>query len=112
MNYGIVTEFNPFHNGHKYLVDSLKSDGVSTVTAVMSGNFVQRGEPAVINVNLRAEAALNSGVDLVLSLPLPYSVLTAEKFAFSGVNILDSLNCLDSIAFGSESNNKENYHIK
>lgn len=107
MNYGIVTEFNPFHNGHKYLVDSLKSDGVSTVTAVMSGNFVQRGEPAVINVNLRAEAALNSGVDLVLSLPLPYSVLTAEKFAFSGVNILDSLNCLDSIAFGSESNNKE-----
>lgn len=107
MNYGIVTEFNPFHNGHKYLVDFLKEKDNSTVTAVMSGNFVQRGEPAIMNVNLRAEAALKSGVDLVLSLPLPYSILTAEKFAFAGVNILDSLNCLDSIAFGSESNNKE-----
>lgn len=107
MNYGIVTEFNPFHNGHKYLVDSLKNDGVSTVTAVMSGNFVQRGEPALLSVNSRAEAALNSGVDLILSLPLPYSILTAEKFALSGVSVLDSLRCLDSIAFGSESNNKE-----
>jgi len=72
MNYGIVAEFNPFHNGHKYLVDSLKQNENSVVTAVMSGNFVQRGEPAVIDVNLRTEMALNSGVDLVLSLPLPY----------------------------------------
>ncbi len=107
MNYGIVTEFNPFHNGHKYLVDSLKSATSSTVTAVMSGNFVQRGEPALLSVNVRAEAALNSGVDLLLSLPLPYSILTAEKFAFSGIKILDALNCLDSIAFGSESADKE-----
>lgn len=105
MNYGIVTEFNPFHNGHKYLVDSLKSDGASTVTAVMSGNFVQRGEPALMSVNVRAEMALSSGVDLLLSLPLPYSVLTAEKFAFSGVNILNSLKCLDTLSFGSESDN-------
>jgi len=105
LNYGIVTEFNPFHNGHKYLVDSLKSDGASTVTAVMSGNFVQRGEPALMSVNVRAEMALSSGVDLLLSLPLPYSVLTAEKFAFSGVNILNSLNCLDALSFGSESDN-------
>ena len=107
MNYGIVAEFNPFHNGHKYLVESLKQNENDTVTAVMSGNFVQRGEPALADVNLRTEMALESGVDLVLSLPLPYCISTAEKFALSGVTVLDSLNCLDSVAFGSESNNKE-----
>ena len=106
MNYGIVTEFNPFHNGHKYLVDSLKTNDNTIVTAVMSGNFVQRGEPALFDVNLRTRMALISGVDLVLSLPLPYCISTAEKFALAGVTVLDSLNCLDSIAFGSESNNK------
>ena len=107
MNYGIVTEFNPFHNGHKYLVDSLKTDDNTIVTAVMSGNFVQRGEPALFDVNLRTKMALISGVDLVLSLPLPYCISTAEKFALAGVTVLDSMNCLDSIAFGSESNDKK-----
>ncbi len=107
MNYGIVAEFNPFHNGHKYLVDSLKQNENDTVTAVMSGNFVQRGEPAILDVNKRTRMALMSGVDLVLSLPLPYCSATAEKFAFSGVTILDFLNCLDSLGFGSESNDKE-----
>ena len=107
MNYGIVAEFNPFHNGHKYLVDSIKQNENDTVTAVMSGNFVQRGEPAVLDVNLRTKIALMSGVDLVLSLPFPYCSATAEKFALSGVTVLDSLNCLDSLGFGSESNDKE-----
>ncbi len=107
MNYGIVAEFNPFHNGHKYLVDSLKQKENDTVTAVMSGNFVQRGEPAVLDVNLRTKIALMSGVDLVFSLPFPYCSATAEKFALSGVMVLDSLNCLDSLGFGSESNDKE-----
>ena len=107
MNYGIVAEFNPFHNGHKYLVDSLKQNENDTVTAVMSGNFVQRGEPAVLDVNLRTKIALASGVDLVLSLPFPYCSATAEKFALSGVTVLDSLNCLDSLGFGSESNDKK-----
>lgn len=107
MNYGIVTEFNPFHNGHKYLVDSLKTDDNTIVTAVMSGNFVQRGEPAIIDVNSRTKMALSCGVDLVLSLPLPYCISTAEKFALAGVTVLDSMNCLDSIAFGSESNDEE-----
>ncbi len=105
-NYGIVTEFNPFHNGHKYLIDYLKQDGSSTVTAVMSGNFVQRGEPALLNANLRAKTALECGVDLVLQLPSPYSVSTAEKFAFSAVSVLNSLNILDFLAFGSETAEK------
>lgn len=107
MNYGIIAEFNPFHNGHKHLVDSLKKDGDSTVTAVMSGNFVQRGEPALLDINLRTKAAVNCGVDLVLSLPLPYCIATAEKFALAGVTVLDSLKSLDSIAFGSECNSPE-----
>lgn len=107
MNYGIVAEFNPFHNGHKYLVDSLKQNEDDVVVAVMSGNFVQRGEPAILDVNKRTKMALDSGVDLVLSLPFPYCSSTAEKFALSGVTVLDSLNCLHSLGFGSESNNKE-----
>lgn len=107
MNYGIVAEFNPFHNGHKYLVDSLKQNENDTVTAVMSGNFVQRGEPAILDVNKRTQMALECGVDLVLSLPFPYCSATAEKFALSGVTVLDSLKCLDSLGFGSESNDKD-----
>lgn len=73
----------------------------------MSGNFVQRGEPAILDVNKRTRMALESGVDLVLSLPFPYCSATAEKFALSGVTVLDSLNCINSLGFGSESNNKE-----
>ena len=107
LNYGIVAEFNPFHNGHKYLVDSLKQNENDTVTAVMSGNFVQRGEPAILDVNKRTRMALESGVDLVLSLPFPYCSATAERFALSGVTVLDSLNCLHSLGFGSESDSPE-----
>ena len=102
-----MAEFNPFHNGHKYLVDSIKQSENDVVVAVMSGNFVQRGEPAVLDVNKRTKMALDCGVDLVLSLPFPYCIATAERFALSGVTVLDSLNCLHSLAFGSESNNKE-----
>ena len=107
MNYGVVVEFNPFHNGHKYLIDSLKQTEDDTVTAVISGNFVQRGEPAILDVNKRTEMALECGVDLVLSLPLPFCTSTAEKFALAGITVLDSLNTLDFIAFGSESNSPE-----
>jgi predicted nucleotidyltransferase len=85
----------------------LKQQEGDTVTAVMSGNFVQRGEPACMSANLRADAALSSGVDLVLSLPLPYSISSAEKFAFSGVYMLHSLKCIDTLAFGSESDDAE-----
>ena len=73
MNYGIVAEFNPFHNGHKYIVDALKSDESDTVTAVMSESFVQRGECACISPYERTLAALSSGVDLILSLPVAYA---------------------------------------
>ncbi len=102
MNYGIVAEFNPFHNGHKHIVDTLKANGENTVTAVMSESFVQRGECACMSPYERTKAALSSGVDLVLSLPVPYATASAERFALGGVTVLGSLGCIDALGFGSE----------
>ncbi len=100
---GIVSEFNPFHNGHKYLIDSVKEKG-DVVVAVMSGNFVQRGEAALFPKDIRTKAALESGVDIVLELPFLYATASAEKFASSAVKILSSFGC-EKIAFGSENGN-------
>ena len=102
MNYGIVAEFNPFHNGHKYIVDTLKANGENTVTAVMSESFVQRGECACMSPYERTRAALLNGVDLVLSLPVPYATASAERFALGGVTVLGSMGCIDALGFGSE----------
>ena len=106
MNYGIVAEFNPFHNGHRYIVDELKNNGANTVTAVMSGSFVQRGECACVSPYERTEMALKNGVDLVLSLPLVYATASAERFACAGVNILGATGVIDALGFGSECANK------
>lgn len=97
---GIVCEFNPFHNGHKYLIDSVKQQG-DIVVCVMSGNFVQRGEPAIFPKDVRVEMALECGVDIVLELPFVYATASAEIFARNAVKILDSFGC-DTIAFGAE----------
>ena len=102
MNYGIVAEFNPFHNGHKHIVDTLKANGENTVTAVMSESFVQRGECACMSPYERTRAALMSGIDLVLSLPVPYATASAERFAEGGVGVLGELGCIDALGFGSE----------
>lgn len=107
MNYGIVAEFNPFHNGHKYIVDALKANGQNTVTAVMSGSFVQRGECACISPYERTLMALKNGVDLVLSLPVPYATASAERFAGAGVDVLCGLGVIDSLGFGSECGDAE-----
>ncbi len=107
MNYGIVAEFNPFHNGHKHIVDTLKANGENTVTAVMSESFVQRGECACMSPYERTLAALSCGVDLVLSLPVPYATASAERFAEGGVTVLGSLGCIDALSFGSESGDVE-----
>ncbi len=105
MNYGIVAEFNPLHNGHKYLLDLLKQNG-NTVTVVMSESFVQRGEPAFLSPYVRTYAALRCGVDLVLSLPVTYATAGAERFALGGVGVLNALGVVDTLAFGSECGNK------
>jgi predicted nucleotidyltransferase len=104
---GIVCEYNPFHNGHKYQLDRIKEAGFDAVVAVMSGNFVQRGEPAITEKHKRAEAALLNGVDLIIELPLPYSVASAQRFALGSVDILNSLGQVDSLCFGSECGNIE-----
>ncbi len=102
MNYGIVAEFNPFHNGHKHIVDVLKSGGDNTVTAVMSESFVQRGECACISQSERTRMALENGVDLVLSLPVPYATASAERFAAAGVEVLFGSGVADALGFGTE----------
>ncbi len=107
MNYGVVAEFNPLHNGHKFLLDSLKKNPENTVAVVMSESFVQRGECACMSPYARTEAALKCGADLVLSLPVAYATASAERFAIGGISALGSLGCIDTLAFGSESGNAE-----
>lgn len=96
---GIIAEFNPLHNGHKYLINEAKKYGA--VVCAISGNFVQRGDTAIYEKSLRAKAALLCGADLVVELPVCYSMSTAQNFALGGVSMLDSIGC-DSIIFGSE----------
>ena len=102
---GIVSEFNPFHNGHKYLIDAVKADG-DIVVCVMSGNFTQRAEPSIFPKQARAEAALKNGADIVLELPFLYATATAELFAKNAVRILCEFGC-DTIAFGAECEDTE-----
>lgn len=103
---GIVAEYNPFHNGHAYQIEKTRDPengcAATHVAAVMSGNFVQRGEPALLPKADRVRAALAGGVDLVLELPLPWAMSSAENFAYGAVSILDALGCVDAVSFGSE----------
>lgn len=100
---GIVAEFNPLHLGHQYLIQKIKQSSPGGLAVVMSGNYVQRGEPAAFYKWPRALAALSCGADLVLELPVSFSVAGAERFAFGAVSILNALGCVDQLAFGSES---------
>ncbi|MGL5355185.1 MAG: nucleotidyltransferase [Cetobacterium sp.] len=97
---GIVVEYNPFHNGHKYHCLKAREHG-DIVIAVMSGDYVQRGEPALINRWDRAELALKNGVDIVVELPIFYSTQSAEIFSRGALGILHLMN-VDKIVFGSE----------
>lgn len=96
---GIIAEFNPLHTGHKFLIDKAKKQGA--VVCVISGNFVQRGDTAIYEKQLRAKSALMCGADLVLELPVCYSMSTAQNFALGGVSLLDAIGC-DTLMFGSE----------
>lgn len=99
---GIVCEYNPFHNGHKYHMEETRKNGATHIIAVMSGNFVQRGDVAVLDKFKRAEIAVKSGADLVIELPVQYSLSPAELFARGAVYLLCSLGVVDEISFGSE----------
>ena len=101
---GIVAEYNPFHNGHARLIEQTRAQlgAVCPVVCVMSGDFVQRGSPAVYSKFARAEAAVRCGADLVLELPLPWSLSSAEGFARGAVGLLGSLGVVTHLGFGSE----------
>lgn len=100
---GIVAEYNPLHNGHVYHIQESKRLTDSDLTiCVMSGNFTQRGETAIIDKWSRTKMALKAGADLVIELPLLYSISSAENFAYGSMHILDKLGIVDVVSFGSE----------
>lgn len=104
---GVICEYNPFHNGHRHLLEQMRSNGATHIVAVMSGSFVQRGEPASVNKKMRTSWALQNGADLVIELPLPWAMSGAECFARGGVGCLDALGLVDSISFGAENADAE-----
>ena len=102
---GIIAEYNPFHNGHLYHISKSKQEtGAQYVVAVMSGNFVQRGNTSIINKWTKARMALLYGADLVIELPTVYSISSAENFAEGAIKILNSLGVVDTLSFGMEAN--------
>lgn len=101
---GIITEYNPFHAGHQYMIDQIRAEyHADVIVAAMSGDFVQRGEPAIFDKYERARDALLHGVDLVVQIPVMFSTSSAEDFAAGGVAVLRSLGFVDQLVFGSES---------
>ena len=104
---GIICEYNPFHRGHRKQIDRIREQfgQDTTVCCLMSGNFVQRGAPAIVDKSVRAKAAVLAGADLVLELPITYALSSAEGFAAGGVRILS--NFCDALCFGSETADKE-----
>lgn len=103
---GIVAEYNPFHDGHRYQIEtSVRQSLADVVVVAMSGNFVQRGEPAIIDKWKRAEMALRSGADLVIEIPTYFCLSNARTYANAGVELLKGLGGISVISFGSESGN-------
>ena len=103
---GIVAEYNPFHNGHKYhLEESKRLANADYSIAIISGNFVQRGNVSIVDKWTKTQMALANGVDLVIELPTIYSISSAENFAYGAIKTLDALNIVDYVSFGSEFGN-------
>ena len=100
-NVGVIAEFNPFHSGHKHLIDTIKQNDTAVI-CVMSGNYVQRGDAAITDKFTRAKMAVLNGADLVVELPTPWAMSTAQNFATGAVGILSALGITDKIVFGSE----------
>lgn len=105
---GLITEYNPFHNGHQYHIEkAMEVTGADTAVVVMSGDYVQRGTPAIMPKYIRAEMALKCGAGAVFELPVCYATGSAELFAMGAVSLLDSLGIVDSLCFGSECDDLE-----
>lgn len=100
----VITEYNPFHNGHKYQLEEIKKLNNNPLIVIMSGSFTQRGAPSIINKFKKAELAVENGANLVIELPVIYSTSNAEIFSKGAINILNSLNVVDNLYFGAEDN--------
>lgn len=102
----IIAEYNPFHNGHQYQIEETRRrTGADFILVLMSGDFVQRGAPALCNKYIRTKMALSGGADLVIELPSLYALSSAEFFAGGAIALLNQLNVVDILSFGSESGN-------
>ncbi len=102
---GLITEYNPFHNGHKYHIEQAKKlTGADYAVVIMSGNYVQRGTPSFVDKYTKTTVALNNGADLIIELPYCFACASAEYFSYCAVSILDKLNIIDYICFGAENN--------
>ncbi len=97
----VIAEYNPFHCGHEYQLKKMR-ENADAVVVIMGGNFTQRGDAACMEKHYRAKAALSCGADLIVELPLPYALNTAERFAFGGVSLANALGCVDELCFGAE----------
>lgn len=100
--YGIVAEYNPFHNGHKHQIETIRQQGATHIVAIMSSSFVQRGEVACLDKWTRTKSALLNGVDLVIELDVVSSLCSAEGFSDAAIYLMNALGCIDYINFGSE----------
>ncbi len=103
----VICEFNPFHNGHKYLLSEIRKQGYECIICVMSSSFTQRGEVAVTNKFERTKVALKNGADLVIELPAPYAVSSAQVFAKGSAEIIKATGVVDKVFFGSENGDIE-----
>ena len=101
---GVVAEYNPFHQGHSWQLEQIRQllGQDTALVCCMSGDYVQRGEPAILSKWARAESAVRCGADLVLELPSPWSLQSAEGFALAAVGLLSALGCVTDLAFGAE----------
>lgn len=106
-NSAIISEYNPMHNGHIYQINELKKLINTNVISIMSGDFVQRGECAILDKYKRAKIAVQNGVNLVIELPFFFSLQSAENFSLGAINILNELNIIDNLCFGYECNSED-----
>ena len=101
---GIIAEYNPFHNGHAYQIAHVRKNlHADYIVVATSGDYVQRGEPALLDKYTRARMALSSGADVVLELPVLWSTASAELFADAGISLFEKTGCVNGICFGAES---------
>lgn len=108
---GIIAEYNPFHNGHLYHLNTIKEMYPdSTIVLVMNGNFTERGDVSIIDKWKKTKIAINLGIDLVIELPYPFATQSADHFAYGAITLLEKLN-VDKLVFGSESNNIEDLKL-